>query len=130
MTTRAAAAAAAKAPDAAGQLEITTRVVRDGTVVVRLAGEVDVAVTDALAEALAQADADEPRLLIIDLSELGFLDSSGFNVLTKAYKHARSNGRELVLANPHHIIHALQVSGLSSFFVIEPDVETAIDIHG
>jgi anti-anti-sigma factor len=48
----------------------------DGTVTVRLAGELDITNIDALASAVAPAIERGPQRLVVDVSELRFADSS------------------------------------------------------
>jgi anti-anti-sigma factor len=50
----------------------------DGTIVLRLAGELDLVSEPVLADALAQGDGQPLR---IDLSELAFMDSTGLRAL-------------------------------------------------
>jgi anti-sigma B factor antagonist len=61
---------------------------------VRVAGALDIATTPRLAHTLREAQA---RLVVLDLRELSFIDSSGVNVIVDASNRARRLGRQLVL---------------------------------
>lgn len=66
-------------------------------IVVALAGELDLMVEDRAAQALRDAAAGDPPVLIVDLSRLGFIDSTGVRLLIDANRRARAGGRRLVL---------------------------------
>lgn len=75
------------------QLEIT--VTDEGF---RLKGELDMATADDLSEVLrAAAGRDEP--LVLDLSGVSFIDSSGLRVLLEGAELSRGSG-SLVIARP------------------------------
>jgi anti-sigma B factor antagonist len=56
-----------------------------GTTVLRIRGELDIAVEDAAVEAAARAFATEPPFLVLDLSEVEFMDSSGLRALLRIH---------------------------------------------
>ncbi len=56
--------------------------------------------------------------VIVDLSDLTFLDSSGITALVMARNRMAEEGNELVLARPHPIVRrVLEVTGLGSWLV-------------
>jgi len=67
---------------------------------VELAGEADVTNSDALREALEAEVAKQPGSLIIDLSELRFMDSSALHVILRANRTMDRRGGVLALACP------------------------------
>jgi anti-anti-sigma factor len=67
--------------------------------VVRLVGEADVT-TEALAEVLNAEAAKKPRLLLVDLSGLTFIDSAALHEVVRASRKVRADGGELALADP------------------------------
>lgn len=71
-----------------------TREQPDGSVVVVLAGELDIASAPSLNEALA-AIAD--RGVVLDLRQLDFIDSTGLHSLVKADRRAREAGKPFVI---------------------------------
>jgi anti-anti-sigma factor len=64
--------------------------------VLTLGGELDLATAPLLQEQLERAIRGEGAV-VIDLSGLQFIDSSGLNVLVRAERQMRASGRQLVL---------------------------------
>jgi anti-sigma B factor antagonist len=53
----------------------------------------------------------------VDLSRVGFLDSSGITVLVNAYKRLRDNGHRLRTASEQdHVLEVIKVCGLDDIF--------------
>jgi anti-sigma B factor antagonist len=65
---------------------------------VRLHGELDMLHEGDIRDALLELEKDGPAKLIVDLSGLSFIDSTGLRVLLEADARAREGGWELVLA--------------------------------
>ena len=85
-------------PSKPGRLEVASAA-SDGTVTVTLRGELDLASVGALQERLTAVEQDAPSLIVLDLSDLSFIDSSGLRVLLLADGRAREDDRELVLTH-------------------------------
>ena len=68
-----------------------------GGVRLRLDGELDLVTAPWLARRLGKVEATNPALLLIDLRDLTFMDSSGLRELFSAQRRARAAGRRLVL---------------------------------
>ena len=79
-----------------GSLQIASALV-DGVVKVSLQGELDLASARQMEEHFASIDEQGPSRVVIDLSGLVFIDSSGLRVLLLADARARDRGYELVL---------------------------------
>src|ERR1700749_3346399 len=80
--------------------------------VVRLVGEADVT-TPALAEILAAETAKKPRLLLVDISGLTFIDSAALNEIVQAHRKLRADGSGLALIGPTQAVaRILQLSAL------------------
>ena len=73
---------------------------RHSYTVVALAGECDVYTYDQLRGALESEVARETKLLIVDLSGLGFMDSTGVQVLLDIRVMMNERGGRLVLVSP------------------------------
>lgn len=69
---------------------------RDGTAIVSLSGELDLASAPRLDETLVGCE-DGADTVLIDLRGLTFMDSSGLRVILAADARARSRGGRLVL---------------------------------
>lgn len=77
-------------------LEIETEVA-DGLVRVALKGELDLSTVNKVEEELESLEAGGAKLIVLDLSRLTFLDSTGLRCLVTADQRARDAGRRLVL---------------------------------
>jgi anti-sigma B factor antagonist len=102
----------------------------DGAVVVRLAGELDLYNSAALREALFQACGDSPARVVVDLSRVDFIDSTGLGVLIEA-RTKLANRNAFVLAAPGlETRRALRISGLDRHFAVHDTVEDALRSSG
>jgi anti-anti-sigma factor len=72
-----------------------------------LRGELDLSGVDRAREAVEQAEATDATLLVLDLSQLDFIDSTGLEVLLRAARRAHDNGRRLIVARPSRYIRRL-----------------------
>ncbi len=97
----------------------------DGHVIVSLRGELDVADAASVAAALAAAAARDLEI-IVDLSGLDFIDSSGVAALAHGRKHARHAGGDLVLAAPQQqVLRVLTLTRLIEVFPVHTSVHDA-----
>lgn len=80
-------------------------------VVVAFRGELDIASRPLADGELRRAEALGAPALVIDLSQLGFMDSTGATVLIEAHRRALAAGRRLALLNgaggAHQVIELL-----------------------
>ena len=99
---------------------------RNGDVVVRLAGELDLYNAPTLRDALFGAAAGRPHRLVIDLSEVAFIDSTALGVLIETRLRLEDR-RAFILAGPGvETRRALEVSGLDRHFSVHDSVEDAL----
>ena len=104
-----------------------TGIERNGSsVVVSLAGELDLYNAHALREALLECCGEAPERLVVDLTEVKFIDSTALGVLIEI--RAKLNNRDgLLLAAPGlETRRALEVSGLDKLFVVRDSVQDAL----
>jgi anti-sigma B factor antagonist len=71
----------------------------DETAVISVAGELDLASSPALEEELERVAQSDAKVVVVDLSNLEFMDSTGLSVLVRAHQRAEENGRRLGLVN-------------------------------
>jgi anti-anti-sigma factor len=84
------------------------------TKIVALEGEIDLALVPEAERKIAEAEAGEPSRLVIDLSEVTFMDSSGLRVLLTAHRRAEEAGRSFALVKGSDTVNRLlEVTGLS-----------------
>ena len=70
---------------------------RDGLVHVALRGELDLSTVGKVQDELARIEKSSPQTVVLDLSKLSFLDSTGLRCLVTADERARQAGRRVVL---------------------------------
>lgn len=97
------------------------------TRVVACAGEVDLATVSQLRTALTDEMLDGPVDLVIDLSKVTFMDSSGLGALVGAHRKARLfQGRLTVVATSSSLLRLLTITGLDRVLTVVPSVEEAL----
>ncbi len=70
---------------------------RDGGVVVVAEGEIDLSTSPAVREQLRAPDAQAP-VVVLDLRDVTFMDSSGLGAIVGQHKRAREHGFRFALA--------------------------------
>lgn len=101
----------------------------DGVQVVSPKGEIDVFTAEKLKGALHEAESlcDEHDL-VVDLSEVTFLDSTGIGVLVGALRRRREQGATLhLVTDQESILKILSITNLDTVFSVHPDRQTALD---
>jgi anti-sigma B factor antagonist len=99
-----------------------------GAHVVRLAGELDLYNANTVREALLEAaEEGPPERIVVDLSEVEFMDSTTLGVLIEA-RTRLANRKGFLLAAPGlETRRALQISGLDRHFSVHDTVEDALE---
>jgi len=98
----------------------------DSYTVVALAGESDVYTYDQLRGALETEAVKGVALLIVDLSGLDFMDSTGVQVLLGIRVMMNDHGGKLALAQPQNTVaRVLSLVGADQFIPVYPSVEDA-----
>jgi anti-sigma B factor antagonist len=98
----------------------------DSCAIIAVAGEIDIATVPALRTALAALLADGARRLVVDLTAVGFIDSSGLNVLVGAVRQL-GLGRLGVVATQLNICRVLAISGLDTIIPVFDSVDAATE---
>jgi anti-anti-sigma factor len=98
---------------------------RNGAVIVRLRGELDLYNAEDVRTALAQAIDTAPPRIVVDLAAVEFVDSTALGVLLEA--RSRLGQDALVLAAPRvETRRTLQVSGLDRHLPVRDSVDDAL----
>jgi len=99
---------------------------RNGAVVVRLVGELDLYNAPEVRSALLEVCAEGPERLVVDLGEVDFVDSTALGVLIEA-RTKLANRRAFLLAAPGLETHrALTISGLDQHLAVHESVDAAL----
>lgn len=89
--------------------------------VLKLRGELDVATAPVLEGGLACAFAPKPSSMVLDMTDLTFLDSTGIRVLVTAARQAEGDGCSIVLMAPNaQVLRVLRLTGVDRLIAIEP----------
>ena len=87
--------------------------------VLRLQGELDASNRDHLQGAISSALEKHPRLLVVDLSDLGFIDCAGVSVLVWAHKRLAGCGHRLVITGATPAVQRLlHLTGLGTYLYL------------
>lgn len=98
---------------------------------VTLAGEADMNTREALRDALAQAAGQGARHLLVDLSELEFIDSAAMHELMAVRASFGEAGGQLALIAPQPLVaRVLDLSGAGQVVPVYPDLATAAAAAG
>ena len=98
--------------------------VEDNRTVVSVRGDFDLQVAERVVAELEKVEEGEPALLVIDLSRLSFMDSSGMGVIAAAQARAVEGGRRLVLVRPPYSVRrAFELSGFEDVVEIVDDLD-------
>lgn len=93
---------------------------------VRLVGEADVTNSDALRDVLESEIAGQPRNLILDLSELRFMDSSALHVVLQVNRAMDRQGGVLALAAPREgVAKMLRLTAADQLIPVYASVDEA-----
>lgn len=109
-------------------LKIETSAVESGQIV-RVDGEVDLRTSPQLRSLLLQLIEGRPARLIIDLAQVGYMDSSGVGTMVEAKRLVERKGGRVVLANLQPRVRSVfEITQLDQFFTIAASVEEACEL--
>jgi anti-sigma B factor antagonist len=92
-----------------------------------LHGSLDIATSPSLRAALLEAAEHERHTIVVDLTDLDFLDSTGLGALIGAHKRAaESNGSLRLVAQEGQILRLLRITGLLSVLGVYPNIDAAL----
>jgi anti-anti-sigma factor len=99
----------------------------DEIVVGSLSGEIDLSNAKELESEIENAVPNTARGMVLDLSELTYLDSSGIRLLLSLAGRLRWRGQELALGAPpeSRCRHVLSLAGIESTVLLETTVDAA-----
>jgi anti-sigma B factor antagonist len=100
---------------------------RDGVALVTASGEIDAATADILSEAISGALEDGYRRVVVDFSEVTFIDSTGLSVLVRSHRAAVAKGGMFAIVHPTPQTRKLiKVLGLDLLLNIFDTLEQAL----
>ena len=101
---------------------------RDGTIhLIHVKGEIHVSTAPEFAARLDEAIAGDTTAVVLDLTEVEFIDSTGLTVLLNGLRSVTLRGGTLALAisNPT-VLRLFEITRLDTTFDIQPTVDDAL----
>lgn len=108
------------------QFRVETEHPHHGQVVVAVSGEIDLYTAGRLREALDALDVASVEHLVIDLSEVGFIDSTGLGVLVAAARRLPVGAPFDVVCHTEKVREVLLMTGLDRIFAIYDTRDEAV----
>jgi anti-anti-sigma factor len=109
----------------ADQLRIDVRQ-DSGRVILTLAGELDMASSELLEQALAGEEVLGESMVVLDLQQLQFIDSTGLRVILTTLDRCRERGQEFAITpGSEQVQRLLSVTGVAEHL---PTIATADEI--
>jgi anti-anti-sigma factor len=110
---------------------LTVRVedVPDGSSIVAIAGELDLSTIPRMQGALLEQISQRPAVLI-DLSGLSFIDSSGIGILIQALRGANGTPVRILIASDSHVDRVFSIAGVSDALPVFTEREQALTWAG
>lgn len=103
---------------------------RGGAAVIAVSGRIDSNTASEL-ETMLPARIEANRATVVDLASVAYVSSAGLRVLLKGAKVAKAKGNALVLSGlAPSVREVFDISGFSSIFAIEPDLDAALAAVG
>jgi len=95
--------------------------------VVPLKGEIDLHVSPSVTASLNQMIEKKPERLVVDLSEVTYIDSAGLAALIEAMQKVEGYGGKFLLAGLQETVRSIfEISRLDQVFQIFPDADAAL----
>ncbi len=108
------------------ETHITGRAVR-----LALSGELDLVSTPTLEQAMDAVSWPDVELVIIDLREVEFMDSTGLHLLLRAQQQAHDAGRRFALIRGGDQVQRLfDLTGVAESLTIVESPEALVETHG
>jgi anti-sigma B factor antagonist len=95
--------------------------------VLPLEGEIDLHVSPRVAASLRALSDQKPTRLVVDLSRVTYIDSSGLAALIEAMQNVEAYGGKFVLAGVQENVRPIfEIARLDQVFIMFPHVDAAL----
>lgn len=96
----------------------------DGRWVVTVGGEIDVYTAPKLRDKLSELVSSGRHLIVVDMQNVDFLDSTGLGVLVGGLKKVREHEGSLeIVCSQERLLKIFRITGLAKVFTIVPSLE-------
>lgn len=93
----------------ADQLKVDSQTLRDNTVLVKLVGEIDLSTAGLLADELRAVAAYEAISVVLDATEVTFMDSTGLHALVEGKRMLHEKGSRIYLVPSQQVRRVLEL---------------------
>jgi len=98
-----------------------------GTATIDLHGEINSFAEDGMNEAYDEAVADDPSRIILNFTNVDYINSTGIALIVGLMARARKTRREMVVFGlSDHYVEIFEITRLADFMTIYPDEESAL----
>jgi anti-sigma B factor antagonist len=95
--------------------------------VLPLKGEIDLHVSPSVTASLNEIINKKPERMVVDLSDVSYIDSAGLAALIEAMQKVEGSGGKFMLAGLQETVRSIfEISRLDQVFQIFPDVDAAL----
>ena len=104
------------------RLRVDSRVI-EGVSLLHPYGELDLYTVSEFERAITDAFVSSAKTMVVDLSDIAYLDSSGLSALIVAYKKLAAQGRNLYIVaptDPPAVRRVLEITRVNTFLRVRP----------
>ncbi|MFL5852747.1 MAG: STAS domain-containing protein [Solirubrobacteraceae bacterium] len=107
--------------------ELRVETVDDRTAVLSVRGEIHLATAPDFSEGLNQVIAEGRTAVVVDLTEVGFIDSTGLSVLLNALRRiTRAGGTLVIVCTNPTVLRLFEVTKMDTTFTIVSSRDEAV----
>ena len=100
---------------------------RNGVTLLALRGELDMASVPTLNQHLADCGRDGAEVIMLDIRDLSFIDSTGLGAILAASDHSKRNGHRFLMVGANRPARRLlEITG-TEYLIDEPDAVDVVD---
>ncbi len=103
-----------------------TREVKENCQIFRLTGLLDAFSEPTFAKVLGKCIDEGPKNIILVLSQIDFVDSSGLGALVQSVKKAQNEGGTLQIVTNARVTQTVKLVRLENFLSLQPSLEDAL----
>lgn len=104
-----------------------TREVKDNYQLFRLTGLLDAFSEATFRRVISKCIEDGPKHIILDLSQIDFVDSSGLGALVQLVKKAQTDEGTLQIVTNPRVTQTVKLVRLEKFLSLQPSVDDALN---
>ena len=95
--------------------------------IIDMSGEINASVEQTLNKAYAEAEAQNPEIIVLNFSDVDYMNSTGIALIVGLLARARSAKRSLaVYGLSEHYMEIFSITRLADFMTVFPDEDSAV----